>query len=441
MPAALSSDEFSARMARLGPFEAKPLLAVAVSGGADSMALALLARDWARAGGGDVVALTVDHRLRKESGEEAAETGRRLAGLGILQHILVRDGPAPAADIQAEARAARYELLGRFCREQGILHLLVAHNQDDQAETLLLRLARGSGLDGLAAMAPVSWRDFGRLLRPLLDIPHARLEATLKAAAIAWGEDPSNRNPAFARVRLRALAPALAAEGLDSPRLAATTLRLARAQDAIETILARAAIQVFVHPAGFAVVPPALFRQQADEVGLRLLARLLMLAGGGRHTPRLDGLERLFARLRRGMERPATLAGATVTPSAQGLLFCREAGRIEAPLALVPGADVLWDGRFRVRVGRDIAAGLTLGALGTGHGRRLVTALGHSSAIPAPARPGLPALFADGTVCAVPHLGYNDGRQLETLGIALSPSRPLTKPDFRPCLGTEGHYV
>jgi len=220
--------EFAALMAPLGPFEAPPRLAVAVSGGRDSLALALLTADWCRSTGGEVVGLTVDHRLRTGSGGEARQVGRWLAAAGIAHHVLVRRGELAAGSPQAAARAARYALLGDWCRRQGVLHLLIAHQQEDQAETLLLRLGRGSGLEGLAAMPAVVERVGLRLLRPLLAVPRRRLEATLAARGQPWIDDPSNEDPAYARTALRRLMPPLAAAGIDAGRLAAASGGISR---------------------------------------------------------------------------------------------------------------------------------------------------------------------------------------------------------------------
>jgi tRNA(Ile)-lysidine synthase len=184
--APVSDAEFAAAIGRLGPFEPAPDLAVAVSGGADSLALTLLADRWARACGGRITALTVDHRLRAESGDEARRVGAMLGARGIAHEILVWHGPYPLHDLQAAARAARYRLLGDWCRARHVLHLLTAHHQDDQAETLLLRLGRGSGLAGLAGMAPLVEEAHWRLLRPLLDLPAARLRATLEQTGQDW---------------------------------------------------------------------------------------------------------------------------------------------------------------------------------------------------------------------------------------------------------------
>ncbi len=410
--APLSSDDFAALMAPLGPFEAPPRLAVAVSGGADSLALALLAAEWAKARGGEAVALTVDHRLRPDSTDEAARVGGWLATHGIRHHTLSWDGDKPAADLQAAARHARYRLLGAFCRTSGILHLLLAHHREDQAETLLLRLGRGSGVDGLSAMAaslPTRW---GRLLRPLLEVPRQRLRASLEARGQAWIEDPSNANAAFARVRLRHLAPILSAEGMGPERLAATARRLARVRVALEQAVAEAACRfVVLHAAGFARCDASVFTRLPEEISLRLLSRLLLVVGGGEYGPRLDRLERLHAELRGGLSAARTLGGCRLVPSGAEVLICREPGKVAPPVALVAGEDLVWDGRFRVEVAPDAPSGLFLGALGAMGWRRLCERAGRDRLIQLPAcvRPTLPALFGEDGVSAVPHLGYNRG--------------------------------
>ncbi|NUB15861.1 tRNA lysidine(34) synthetase TilS, partial [Azospirillum brasilense] len=221
-------------MDRLGGFEAKPRVAVGVSGGADSLGLALLVQRWAAERAGDVLALIVDHGLRAESAAEAARVGGWLQARGIAHAILRWDGEKPPTGIQEAARAARHRLLAERCREEGILHLALAHHRDDQAETVLLRFGRGSGVDGLAAMAPVRAGGAVRVIRPLLDLPHDRLVVTCRAFGQEWIEDPSNRNPRFARARLRAAEEALAAEGLDAPRLTDLARRAARARNPLE---------------------------------------------------------------------------------------------------------------------------------------------------------------------------------------------------------------
>jgi tRNA(Ile)-lysidine synthase len=420
-------------METFAPFEPRPHLAVAVSGGADSLALAFLADAWARSRGGTVTALTVDHRLRPESTAEARQVGRWLGARGIAHRVLTWDGggPAPRRALQARARAARYRLLEAWCARHGVLHLLTAHHRDDQAETFLLRLGQGSGLMGLAAMAPARELDAARLLRPLLGFSRAGLEAILVAERQDWVRDPSNLDTAYARVRLRALVPELAAEGLDAMRMAGLAARFARMRAALDDRLAaRLAHAARPHPAGFIRLDRAALAEGAPWEGERLLARVLGAVGGGTYPPRGERLARLYRDATSPAFRGRTLAGCRVLPVAGGsdLLVCREAAAAAPAVPAASGPNT-WDGRFvlRLRLARRSARGggareLRIGALGrTGWATvrrdapdRVATAA--ARAIPAPARAALPAVFDRRGLLAAPHLGYRrSGRGAATL--------------------------
>ncbi len=416
--------EFGAAMAALGSFERAPRVAVAVSGGADSMALLLLAQEWAAARQGLVIALTVDHGLRPESCAEAAQVGVWAASHDIAHHTLRWGGPKPTAGIQAAARAARYRLLEEWCAEAGVFHLLLAHHQDDQAETFLLRLARGSGLDGLAAMAAIAERPSCRLLRPLLSFPHARLVATLTALGQTWFEDQSNRNDKFARVRLRHGRAILAREGLSAARLAATARRLARARQALERPLAQLlARSATPDPAGFIEFDPAPLAAAPEEVGLRALAAMLMAVGGADYAPRMERLEHLYQEVVTGLTRGRTLGGCRIVPHRGRLLLCREGKALAASVPVGPGTKVNWDGRFRVALPADAPSGLILGALGP------VKINEAARTLPAAARIGTAAFRDDRGIMAVPGLGYcRDGARgtVASDAVLLRASRPVT---------------
>jgi len=215
-----------------------PALLLAVSGGPDSIALLWLAARWRRGltRGPRLLAVTVDHGLRAEAAAEAREV-KRLARTLELEHRTLRwTGPKPKAGLPAAARSARYRLLAKAARQCGATHILTAHTRDDQAETLLMRMLRGSGIAGLGAMARESERDGVWLARPLLDVSKSRLIATLARAKVGFADDPTNRDINFTRPRLRALMPALAAEGGDPRNLARLASRLARANAAVEVL-------------------------------------------------------------------------------------------------------------------------------------------------------------------------------------------------------------
>jgi tRNA(Ile)-lysidine synthase len=424
--APLQAADFAALIGAFAPFEPAPRLAVAVSGGADSMALTLLAQAWAEAHGGAVAALTVDHGLRPEAAAEAAQVGTWLAARGIEHRILTWHGPRPAHGIQAAAREARYRLLEEWCAEAGVLHLLLAHHREDQAETVLLRLARGSGLDGLAGMSATVERPACRVLRPLLPVPRARLVATLQAAGQGWIEDLSNHDRRFARARLRQRMAPLAEAGVAVEQLAAAAARLGRARAALEAevavLLARCAA---VHPAGFARFDAAALAAAPAEVGLRALAALLLVVGGATYAPRGVRLERLHRRLHEGLGGGTTLGGCRILPRRGGVLVCREPAAMAAPVAAPAGSTVTWDGRFRLRLLAGAPAGLNLGASGAA-GPEIET-----GRLPPPVRAVMPVLRDDKRDVKVsPVLGY--GRSgLASAGILLfRPRRPLTGAGF-----------
>ncbi|HYM04003.1 MAG TPA: tRNA lysidine(34) synthetase TilS [Stellaceae bacterium] len=416
-------------MARFEPFEPQPRVAVAVSGGADSMALTLLAERWVRARGGTLTALTVDHRLRRDSAGEARQVGVWLGARGIGQCILPWEGPRPTRGVAAAARAARYGLLEAWCGEHGVLHLLVAHQREDQAETLLLRLARGSGMDGLAGMAAVVEHADCRILRPLLGQPRARLVAVLRSAGQDWIEDPTNRDPAFARARLRLELPLLAEQGLTIGRLTETARRLARSRAALESVtaalLARA---VEMHPAGFAWLNAAALGDAPEEVGLRALSAVITTMGGASYPPRFERLERLYRDLAAGLTRGRTLGGCQILPRRGTVLICREPSALSPNVPAPPGRSASWDGRFRLELPIEAPSGLTLGGLGSAQTAPM------PADIPAAARPGMPALRLGKIVVAVPLVGWNkkdfDARWLMPDALAFRPVRSLTGAGF-----------
>lgn len=283
----LTAETFAALMAPFCPFESRPVLAAAVSGGRDSLALALLAHDWARSRGGRVVGLIVDHGLRAAAADEARMARDTLLHHGIDSVILRWTGTKPASGLQEAAREARYRLLFEACRAHGILHLLVAHHADDQAETVAMRAGRGSGPDGLAGMAAMIEHRYVRLLRPLLGVPRVRITALMRARGIAWSEDPSNADPRFERVRVRAVGRAAA------PPDAAGAHRTERERDVARTAVAALECdgdrQLAIDLQEFAVFN--------SDLRARLLSRVVQAVGGRDHPPRRDRLDRAVLRL------------------------------------------------------------------------------------------------------------------------------------------------
>jgi tRNA(Ile)-lysidine synthase len=271
----------------------------AVSGGGDSLALMFLLADWARAASKPPpVVLTVDHGLSAESERVARDVLRRAQAAGLKGELLVWKDKKPKADIEAVAREARYRLIGDWCRANKINGVYAAHTLEDQAETFLLRLGRGSGLDGLSAMRPVALYpvprfDDLRVVRPLLGMGREQLRNYLQARKEAWAEDPMNVDPRFARVRLREAWPLLEKLGLSSSRIAGAARHLARAREALdhatENLLSRASRIVD----GEALVDPSRLAAAPREIGLRAFAWLLSRVSGEPYRPRFERLEQI----------------------------------------------------------------------------------------------------------------------------------------------------
>ena len=304
--------EFAGRLELLGPFEPAPHLAVAVSGGPDSVALAILAATWASERGGTVLALIVDHRIRPEFTAEAATVAERLTARNMPSRILTLSGLTPGPALAERARQARYHALATACREAGILNLLLGHHAADQAETLMIRVLARSASRGLAGMPALLEQPRLRLLRPLLGIDPARLRATLRKAGITWVEDPSNTNPAALRPRLRLNAP-----NDHHPALARAAQAAAIARAIEETRRAEELASIAsLHAEGYAII-------RASRLSAAALVSLIRAVTGTgiRRRPSLSRtLPRCFAR-------PPSPGRASCPPAASAPAFSWSASR------------------------------------------------------------------------------------------------------------------
>lgn len=313
--------------ARFAPLRQAQGVLLAVSGGPDSVALMLLMQSWARQCEGvaavPLAVATVDHGLRSESRNEAEMVAGWAKSLGLQHRILTWEGAKPASRIQEAARTARYGLLFGHAKEIGADHLLTAHQADDQAETILFRLLRGSGFSGLAGMAVATRRGALIHFRPLLDCPKEVLIALCEARGQPFFRDPSNENPRFARARLRRLAPILAAEGLDRDALLRLGRRAARADLALDacaekcraTLNATRVGGAFVGEIGGLAAEPA-------EILLRIVEAELRLLGVDKPL-RLDRLETLTASLQVALQKGGAWRG-----SLAGMAFSLNRGAV-----------------------------------------------------------------------------------------------------------------
>ena len=381
-------------------------LAVAVSGGADSMALLwAVARVFPK---NNVLALTVDHRLRLQSAGEAAMVAQWCAQQGIDHRTLEWHGEKPASGVQAAARTARYRLLAAACEHDAAPVLLTAHHADDQAETVFARLARGSGVDGLAAMprerliaagagAPV------RLVRPLLSWRRNTLRALAEGEGLPVADDPSNDDAAYERVRRRAFLAAAGVQGfLGVDALTRTAAALGEAAALQEAQLADAFIAAggWVSGAGAIVMSRRGLDALSDSLACRVIARAIEAVGGSDVAVAPSDVPSGWR------DAPLTLRGAMVMPDGNDLLVLREPaalnGRADGTAAAASlhiggetPATVLWDRRFIVAIPANARNqdGFSIAPVGLSEGGPVTRTRLAST---------MPGLWKDGRLFAVP---------------------------------------
>lgn len=364
-------------------------IAVAVSGGADSLCLALMAHDWAVDRGIEVIGLTVDHGLRPESAAEAEQVHVWLTERKMAHHILTWTGDKPKTRVEEKAREARYRLLLDWCHHQKVSCLLLGHQLEDQAETFFLRLARSSGIDGLSAMRPVTIREGVFLVRPFLDVHRDSIRGYLRTHyRQKWIEDPSNQDDQYERVRLRKAAPILSQLGLTPQAVSLSAKRLARVRGCLETLTdSFLKKQVVWSHGGYAFIPSEAWENLPQEIALRVLSFVLETIGGG-SVPRLEQLEK---RCRPQMQ-AQTLAGCEIVPCRTGFYVCREWAQMAAPVRLKAETPTHWD-RFYVCVSKAATIAPLQEALS-------------QTGLPAKVRRTLPALYDGKTLLWVPSLDY-----------------------------------
>ena len=381
-------------------------LGVAVSGGSDSLALLHVLADRAQEGGPELACVTVDHGLRPEAAAEAAMVARVCAGLGVSHDTLRWQGWDGKGNLPDRARRARYGLIGDWARARGIAAVALGHTLDDQAETFLMRLARGSGVDGLAAMAAERRSDGIVWLRPLLGQRRGDLRQFLQGRGVAWVDDPTNEDPGYDRVKARAALAALGPLGLTPGTLAATAGWMRLAREVLEGAAAGLAGRAVSFERGDLVIARPAFDEAPQETRLRLLAVALRWVAGGEYRPRAEGLIGVHGGLMAGKRQ--TIAGCLLLPRKATIRVTREHAAV-AGLAAAPGA--AWDGRWRLAgpgvPGAEVRA---LGAAGlAGCPGWRATGLPRASLLASP------AVWVGDRLIAAPLAGRADGWSAELL--------------------------
>lgn len=423
-------------MDHLGPFEHAPVLAIAVSGGADSMALLLMVHAWAQARQGRAVALTVDHGLRRGSAEEARQVAAWCTMRHIEHHTLTwekKSSPALKDEgnkiTQADAREARYQLLVDWCHAQGVLHLLTAHHRDDQAETLCFRLARGSGIEGLAGMAMLSDRQGVRLLRPLLGIPKQALQAYLAKQGQDWIEDASNQTSVYTRNVIRR---ALRHSPETVLQHAAELMqRLGNIRNILNNKEASYLTKyAFLYPEGYGELHPDMFEHVPPGIALPALGSFITALNGETQPPRSDTLERLYKDLRSNTPKRRSCGRLIFSPYRDGYRVYREAKAVAPALAVCAGQRAQWDKRFLVSH-QGSKPTLLVKALGSAGLRQVMESAGKPSRIFPPAFQFLPSFWDLEELVSVPHMQYHHPRisGMECRAV-FHPAKPLAGQAF-----------
>jgi tRNA(Ile)-lysidine synthase len=394
------------RLARLfAPIAGHVRVGLAVSGGADSLALMILAARYAeQQHGPDFIVYSLDHGLRAEAAGEVEFVLASARRLGLSARGLRWDGDKPSAGMQAAARAARYRIIGEAMAADGCTVLLTAHHRRDQAETVLMRLAHGSGVEGLRGMDRVAQVEGVDVVRPLLDVEPRALQALVVREGFEPVVDPSNTDTDYERVRWRAALPGLKELGLDTETLARFARRMGEADAALGEI-ADAAFDAVVTLDGFgaAQVGRDALRRLSPAIGQRVIARTLRIVGGRQKPNALAPVEALVERLRdAGDVGRTTLLGAIVRADDEAIVLAREPGRFP-PLdsAVGPNCAVTWDKRFRI-VNHSAADAFTAGVTEYLPRHRLRDVLGFKVEAPAEAIRMAPVVRdAGGTVLAL----------------------------------------
>lgn len=387
-----------------------PRIGIAVSGGGDSVALMHLLHDCFCDDPVELMVATVDHGLRAESRQEAEEVAQMAQNLGLQHEILTWDqGPAATGNLQDQARRARYALLTAWARKHDIADLALGHTADDQAETVIMRLMRASGVTGLAGMAPRRTQDGVSLRRPLLPLRRSDLRDYLRASKAQWIEDPSNDDDSFERIKTRKALAVLEDLGLTVPALATVAQNMGKASTALGWYGFLAARDMVRHEAGAVVIDLRKFRTLPDEISHRLMLQALLWVSGGQYSPRRQPMIKAVAIAQRGGS--STLAGCRILNHGEEIWIFREAAMVQNT-ACQPGE--VWDQRWRVFAGKlDGCEVLPLGADG-------LRACPDWRALncPAPVLAVTPALWCQGVLMAAPLAGFANGTTAEAINSA-----------------------
>lgn len=322
-------------------------VAVATSGGSDSICLLFLAHDWCKANNIKLVAVIIDHKLRKNSTVEAKYVQDYIKEQGIDAVTLSWDSIKPASNLQNHARIARYEILTKYCNDNEIKYLLVAHNLQDQAETILLNIFRGTGVDGLCGMKLKTIKNGISIVRPLLKISKMEIYTYLEQNLLKWVEDPSNNDEKYTRIKIRNFLKSFSEKDMLIKRLFSLSENATRVKSHLMVAVNEAfSISVERNRLGYAILDIDVYVKQSEEIALRILKKLFQSYKNSVEPVRFSSIKRIHMKILSKTKVSCTLAGLKIRHKNEKLIFYREPAAVGCSKTISPKQTVLWDKRF-----------------------------------------------------------------------------------------------
>ncbi|RZI47215.1 tRNA lysidine(34) synthetase TilS [Rickettsiales endosymbiont of Peranema trichophorum] len=380
---------------------------LSVSGGIDSMCLCHLSQFWSARKGIDLTCLVVDHKLRQESSVEAEYVVSILESYGLRAKILPIFWNKPLSNIQKAAREARYDLLTKYCQENGLEYLFTGHNKDDQAETVLMRISRGSGVNGAIGIPTQTILNGIKIIRPLLPFHRHQICYTISKAGWSWVEDKSNQNQLFERVKIRTLFSQLSNKELWINRLALFADNMNRVRTFIDQEVDSCFYRMCnINIYGFIFCEHLDFCALHEEIALKLLSKIINKFNGGKEVCRLASLLHLYKNIKAQQILHKTLGGVEIVKKKDKILFYRELRSVESSKHILPNAEITWDNRFVIELETPLTLKVT--ALGKNGQNLLRTDFDHQGVEPPNSLvlSTTPGIFdTNGNLVCYPHLG------------------------------------
>ncbi|MCC2646496.1 MAG: mesJ [Rickettsiaceae bacterium] len=404
------SHKFSENLNKLYPFKRPTTFAVAVSGGADSLALLVLAKKWAEEKNHKIVALTVDHGLRSESAAEA-EYVAKICKQSLIEHYTLKwEHSGVTSNIQEAARAARYELLTEFCKSKDILHILTAHHADDKLENFFIRLSRGSGLMGFAEHN-IHYYNSIEILRPFYNFTKDNCYQLLQRNKIKHIEDPSNDSNKYLRSELRGKMQEFfnlnnIEPHLYKQRILSSIENLSLAAKTVEQAFTDCLVNsCTIHPEGFAKINLTNYVKFSGEEKLLTLSHILTVISGQSSVPRYDSVKQLYIKIIENNTIKSTLHGCSIHLSKGSLCIFREYGKnIPEKLPLQNGA--YWDNRYYFSLEEKLRDGFYIEQCSDDNFKSLSKAFKETITLPPKIIFTLPTIKSIEKLVAIPHINY-----------------------------------